>query len=318
MSAVSGSGAEEAVAPQSQAGFQQLYLLGHPVAHSKSPAMYNAAYERLGLPWHYGLADRATAEEAEALLRSRGFLAVNITTPYKPLALAAADALEPAAALAQGANLLIDHGGALRAYNVDGAGCVAYLRREQVPLAGARAVVCGTGPTALAILHELAEAGVGSLALLGRDGARTAAVLAAYSRRVDELAADGASLKAPLGAVALEALPYQEAAATIVAADLIVDATPLGMAAGDPAPFDTGLLSGRQVVLDVVYGHGTTALMAAARQAGCQAFDGRGMLVGQGVASLQAVCRAAGMEAGIALDELFALMAHAAGFDDLA
>ena len=65
---------------------ERLYILGHPVAHSKSPVMYNALYERLGLPWTYALADFAELDDARAFLDAREFLSVNITTPYKPLA----------------------------------------------------------------------------------------------------------------------------------------------------------------------------------------------------------------------------------------
>ena len=60
---------------------ERLYILGHPVAHSKSPVMYNALYERLGLPWTYALADFAELDDARAFLDAREFLSVNITTP---------------------------------------------------------------------------------------------------------------------------------------------------------------------------------------------------------------------------------------------
>ena len=79
---------------------QSLYLLGHPIAHSKSPVMYNAVYERLGLPWTYFPKDCATDDEARAFLDARDFLSVNITTPYKPLAFQAATAQAATAKLA--------------------------------------------------------------------------------------------------------------------------------------------------------------------------------------------------------------------------
>ena len=65
---------------------KDLFVLGHPVAHSKSPVMHNAAYQALGLPWVYGFADCATSEEAKEFLKSGQWLAINITMPYKPLA----------------------------------------------------------------------------------------------------------------------------------------------------------------------------------------------------------------------------------------
>ena len=63
---------------------ERLYILGHPVAHSKSPVMYNALYERLGLPWTYALADYAELDEARAFLDARDFLSVNIPISHWP------------------------------------------------------------------------------------------------------------------------------------------------------------------------------------------------------------------------------------------
>ena len=88
------------------------------------------------------------------------------------------------------------------------------------------------------------------------------------------------------------------------------------MKAGDPAPFDTALLSAGQTVFDVVYGHGETALARAARAAGCTFLDGAGMLVGQAVVTVGILRDIAGEEAlDIPEDELFRLMAQAAEFE---
>ena len=312
----SGQQATEASAASAE---QQLYVLGHPVGHSKSPAMYNAAYGQLGLPWHYGLMDCPTADEAERFLAARQFLSINVTTPYKPLAAAEADALAPEAQLARGANLLVREGATLVAHNVDGAGCVGYLLREGVAFGGALVAVCGTGPTALAIMHACLLEGAARVTLLGRDAARSQQVLAGYLATAEGVmqaakAPVADRLRAAYGQTLLEASAYGQAAAALAEADIVIDATPLGMAPGDPAPFDTALLRPGQTVFDVVYGHGTTALVAAARQAGARAFDGRGMLVAQAVATLRLVCAAAQVECAASFDELFATMAEAAGF----
>ena len=198
---------------------QPFFVLGHPVAHSKSPVMHNAAYRALGLPWEYGLADCATESEARAFLASDSWLGLNVTTPYKPLALEVATRCTAAAIIAQGANVLVrcdgcdarevcdvrrgsdgellvnsadapaateatnlllrhagcdaregcdarrDDGGSrdegdgvkLLADSTDGAGCVAFLRRSGIALEGARAVVCGTGPTSLSIMPPIQQ-----------------------------------------------------------------------------------------------------------------------------------------------------------------
>lgn len=303
---------------------EKLYLLGHPIAHSKSPAMYNAVYERLGLPWHYELADLATEEEARAFLEARDFLSVNITTPYKPHAFEAATHRAASAKLARGANLLVKHGEALIAYNTDGQGCVAYLERTGFAFGGATVVVCGTGPTALAILHACAVAGADEVVLVGRDKGRAQKVLQGY---VDELGdLSSAAIDLPAAQEGHRSLrqayddttfkfgSYATSTQVIGRADLVINATPLGMKEGDPAPFDTSLLSEGQRAFDVVYGHGETAFVAGARAVGCTVSDGAGMLVAQAVATVQIVTDLA--EAKVNLDnlDLFALMSQAANF----
>lgn len=281
-----------------------LFVLGHPVAHSKSPAMHNAAYRALGLDWEYGFADCPTEGEARAFLARRDWLALNVTMPWKPLAYQAATARTEEARLAGGANVLVRRGGDLLADNTDGKGCVAYLRRCGIEFAGACAVVCGTGPTSLAIMHAVAVAGAEQVVLLGRDEAKASRVLAGYRAH-----RNGAARTAHLFAGA-----YERHGEAIATADVILDATPLGMEQGDPAPFDTALLSAGQVVFDVVYGHGDTALMAAAREAGCAAYDGTGMLVAQAVETVHDIVGWLDVPADLTDVDLFSVMAQAAGF----
>ena len=307
--------------PQSE----RLCLLGHPVAHSKSPAMYNAVYGRLGLPWTYGLADCATEDEARALLEGRGFLSVNITTPYKPLAYEAATAKAASAKLALGANVLARKGDALIGYNTDGEGCVAYLERTGFSFAGKRVAVCGTGPTALSILHACSLAGADVALLVGRDKERTRQTLEGYVERFGLMATatidlpparpHHRSFRTAYERTTFKFGSYATSAKALASADLVVNATPLGMGQGDPAPFDTALLRPGQTVFDAVYGHGLTALMVAAREAGCAAFDGAGMLVAQAVATVFIVCDLAGIDVTLSESELFDLMVEAAGFD---
>ena len=312
----------QASQPQQQP--QRLYLLGHPVAHSKSPAMYNAVYERLGLSWEYALADCATQEEAQLLLDARDFLSVNITTPYKPLAYQAATAKAASAKLALGANLLVRKGDALIGYNTDGQGCIAYLERTGFSFAGKRVAVCGTGPTALSILHASALAGADVALLVGRDKERTRRTLEGYVERFGLMATatidlpparpHHRSFRTAYERTVFKFGSYSTSEKALASADLVVNATPLGMGEGDPAPFDVSLLRPRQTVFDAVYGHGATALLAAAREAGCTVFDGAGMLVAQAVATVLTVCDLAGVDVPLDEDELFDLMAQAAGF----
>lgn len=284
---------------------EQAYVLGHPVGHSKSPAMHNAAYKALGIDWEYGFADREAEPDARAFLRDRSWRALNVTMPWKPLAYELADSRSVAADLAQGANVLVNWDGQLHADNTDGKGCVSYLQRCGVRFDGARVVVCGTGPTSLAIMHACVQAGCAHATLLGRDAEKARRSLAFYR---DRSAAAQAGAEFAAGS-------YEEAAEALADATLIVDATPLGMKPGDPAPFDTSVLAAGQVVFDVVYGHGETALVAAARAAGCTTYSGEGMLVAQAVETVQDIASITGAFAVPAQTDLFSVMAEAAGFD---
>ena len=266
--------------------------------------MHNAAYRALGLNWEYGFADRASEADARVFLNVRNWRALNVTMPWKPLAYELATDRSDAADLAQGANVLVNWGSRVYADNTDGKGCVAYLQRCGINFDGAQVVVCGTGPTSLAIMHACARAGASQVALLGRDSEKAQRTLAAYTERLRET---------PEG-VAFLAGSYDECAEALQGASLVVDATPLGMHEGDPAPFDTALLSSGQTVFDVVYGHGETALVQAARDAGCQVYDGEGMLVAQAVETVKDIADITGAFAVPNHLDLFAIMAEAAGF----
>lgn len=303
---------------------KSLYIVGHPVTHSKSPVMYNALYSNLGLPWHYDFMDIADASSAQKFLNGDDYLSVNITTPYKPEAFEAAEIKAASATLAKGVNLLINKEGHKLGYNVDGVGCVEFLEHMGIEFKDAQVVVCGTGPTALSILHACAQAGASTITLLGRDKNRACDVLTEYVDNYRHLA----STAIPLPSANEKHLSFVEAyehaefkfgtyatsTKALSAADVIIDATVLGMKDGDPAPFDTSLLREGQVVLDTVYGHGTTALVAAARECGCRVFDGAGMLVSQAVLSATIVCEVENVELDKSYAELFDIMAKAANF----
>lgn len=309
---------------------EKLYIVGHPVAHSKSPEMYNAAYKKMGLDWVYDKMDLPDHDAALEFLKSGDYLSVNITTPYKPDAFEAADALGATARLAKGVNLLASKDGKRVGYNVDGQGCIAYLERAGVVFKGKKVAVCGTGPTALSIVHACAIAGAKDILLLGRDKERARRILQRYVEDFRHLvstaivfpgAADGVdghlSFKEAFENAEFKFGTYDTSTKAIAAADVIIDATVLGMNEGDPAPFDTALLNKDQAVMDTVYGHGTTALIAAAQECGCRNFDGAGMLVSQAAITASIVCEVAGVDTDLSYNDLFDIMAKAADFNNL-
>lgn len=303
---------------------EKLYILGHPIAHSKSPVMYNALYPKLGLDWEYGFMDLPDKEEARHFIEARDYLSINITTPFKPLAYECADYKAASAQLARGANLLVVRDGNLIAYNTDGQGCVSFLEHENVVFADRKVAVCGTGPTSLSILIAAVQAGASEVLLLGRDKSRAQAEISKSLDTYEHLASTAIDMPSPTDGHPSFVEAYERAdfkfgsygtsTQAIAAADIIIDATPLGMKEGDPAPFDVSLLHAGQVVLDTVYGHGETALVRGAQEAGAQVFSGAGMLVGQAVVSATIVCEVSDVELDMSYDEMFSLMTGAADF----
>lgn len=193
---------------------------------------------------------------------------------------------------------------------------------------GKRVVVCGTGPTALSILHACAIAGADVLLLLSRDKERARSVLDGLSLNVSagwptppsiSPAMKEGHRQLPRGLHEADVqvrAPIPPRRGALGSADIIINATPVGMKPDDPAPFDTGLLRPGQVVMDAVYASGRTKLVTDALQADCKAaFNGGGMLVAQAVASALIVSDIAEVKIPYSEAELFNLMADAAGFD---
>ena len=229
-------------------------LLGRTLGHSFSPMIHAS----LGSA-PYALIEREPDDVAH-FIREGDWHGINVTIPYKRLAAELADEVSERVRRLGVANTLVRRpDSTIFADNTDGKGCVSYLQRCGVRFDGARVAVCGTGPTSLAIMHACVQAGCAQAALLGRSAEKAQHALAFYRDRA----------AAAQSGVELSAGSYGEAAEALAGATLIVDATPLGMKPGDPAPFDTSLLAAGQVVFDAVYGHGETALVAAARAAGC-------------------------------------------------
>ena len=208
--------------------------------------------------------------------------------------------------LVQGVNVLVNWAGRVYADNTDGKGCVSYLERCGAQFQGMQVAICGTGPTSLSIMHACASAGASRVCLLGRDLARARNVLDGYLNRAAPTERGNPFVAFAYDRAGLEALGESS---------VIIDATSLGMKPGDPAPFDTGVLHAGQTVLDVVYGHGRTALIAAAEEAGCVAHDGAGMLVAQAVETVRDIAEVTGSFSIPSHMDLFAIMASAAGFD---
>jgi shikimate dehydrogenase len=241
-------------------------VIGWPVSHSLSPAMHNAAFAALGIPWVYVPFAVPPREVATALngLRALGMRGVNVTIPHKQAAAAAVERLTTEAeALGSVNTVLVAEDGALVGHSTDGTGFLRTLREEGCDPAGIRVTVVGAGGAARAIVGALLAAGATSVSVIARNPAHAQWV--------------GSQERASL-------LPWESLAASAATADLLVNATPVGMAghAEGETVVPAAVLRAGQWVCDLVYTPRRTRLLLAAEERGCRTIEGVGMLVHQG------------------------------------
>jgi shikimate dehydrogenase len=246
----------------------RLVLLGHPVTHSLSPQIQNAALRTAGIPLEYVAVDVAPAQLRATLraLRTEG-AAGNVTIPHKQAAFSICDHVTNVAQLAEAVNTFWVQDGALIGDNTDVAG-FDFAARELLDSAQvdhpARIALIGTGGAASAVAAAVSAWEGAELVIWGRTPARAAAL----AQRFECAHAEAVLLTAMKGA------------------DLVINATPMGML-DDALPVPISALPRKCPVLDLVYRRGETAWVRAARDAGHPASDGLPMLVEQAARSFR-------------------------------
>jgi shikimate dehydrogenase len=243
----------------------RLGVVGWPVAHSRSPAIHNAALKALGLTdWRYQLLPVAPELFAETVtaLPPAGFRGVNVTIPHKQAALALADEPTPVARAIGAANTLtFGDGGQIRADNTD---APALTQALPFSAAGKDVMILGAGGSARAAVWALLDAG--------------AAVVRVYNRTAERARA----LCEELGGTAV---------GRIEAADVLVNCTSIGLDAGtDPfkeLPLTADELANFACVVDLVYSDSETNLVQAARARAIPVVDGLELLVAQAALSFE-------------------------------
>ena len=255
-------------------------VIGTPVGHSLSPAIHNIVYRAADVDWSYSAIECPT--EADALhqidLVRMGHLdGINITMPYKKLAMEQADLVDASAVAAGGANVLVRRGKDLCAYNTDGLGAVdAIVRAADLDVTKVYACVCGTGPTSSSIACALAMSGAKSVTVFSRSAAKAASAV----RHM-------ASCLEPEQAAVLHPATYDDVFRIVPGCNVFVDATPRGMNPDDEPIISPSFFHEGQVVMDVVYAHGLTRIVDGAREQGAIAIDGGEMLVGQAALAIE-------------------------------
>jgi shikimate dehydrogenase len=241
-------------------------IIGHPVAHSRSPLIHGYWLNHYGIDGHYGREDVAPAAFAEFLghLADHGYAGANVTLPHKEAAFAAVDEADPAARALGALNTVWLQDGRLHGANTD---VIGFLADLDARLAGwdqrtSHAVVLGAGGAARGIVYGLLQRRIDRVSVVNRSVQRAEQLAAQFGRQV--IAADW------------QALP-----ALLAGADLLVNTTSLGMAGQPPLDIDLAALPARAAVADIVYVPLETGLLRAARARGHAAIDGLGMLLHQ-------------------------------------
>ncbi len=244
-------------------------VIGHPVAHSKSPNVHGYWLRKYGLKGHYIPMDIEPDKLADLLprLADLGFVGANVTIPHKEKVMEIADLITDRATLIGAANTLIFRkDGRIHADNTDGYGFIENIR-QAVPDWNPRtgpAVVFGAGGASRAVLATLLDVGVPQILLTNRTRIRAEKLKEDFGNRI-------------------QVVEWVQAGNVLEDADLVVNTTSLGMT-GKPemrVPLD-GLKPGA-VVNDLVYSPLKTRLLATAEESGCRVVDGLGMLLHQAV-----------------------------------
>ncbi|HMJ37716.1 MAG TPA: shikimate dehydrogenase [Baekduia sp.] len=247
---------------------RRVALIGRPLRRRHSQVMHDAAFAANGIDARYDLREIEAGEVADFVAQARGpeWLGFQITAPYKRDVMALLDAVEPEAEAIGAVNsVLRAPDGTLVGFNTDAPGFAAAVRRDLgMELGGARVVVAGAGGAAHAVAHAAVSAGAAEVRVVSR----TLEPAQALADRVGGVVAGRLDDRALPGALA--------------AADLLVNATTVGMLTPGVV-VDPALLGEHAAVFDLVYVPLETELLRAARERGLRAAGGAGMVVAQAV-----------------------------------
>lgn len=260
-----------------------LALIGSPVGHSGSPAMYNYSFERLGLDYAYVAFDIKEEQVKEALdamrlFRMRG---CNVTMPDKTKAAKHVDELSPAAEIIGAVNTIVNDDGKLKGYITDGEGFVNNLKDHGIDVRGKKITVAGGGGAATAIQVQCALDGAREITIFNLKDAFFGRTLET-AEKIKKAAPD---ITVNVYDIADTAKMTKE----IQSSDIFVNATIVGMRPmeNESVVKDLNAFRRELVVCDAVYNPEETKLLREAKEAGCTCIGGKGMLLWQGVSAFK-------------------------------
>jgi shikimate dehydrogenase len=250
---------------------RRVYLIGHPIGHSVSPAMQNAGLRSIGLDWNYELLDTTPRELAGAVARLRAddCVGANVTIPHKRAIVRWLDGVTPRARAIDAVNTIIKKDGKLIGDNTDSYGFAASLNDARVDPYDKRVAIFGAGGAARAAAFTVAEAGAGRITILNRSMPHARALVKFLAASFPTLAVEVNDERA------------------LVNAHLIVNATPVGMwPHQDKSPMRSAFPADATAI-DLVYRPLETRFLRQAAREGAQTVGGISMLVYQGAAAFK-------------------------------
>ncbi len=242
-------------------------IFGYPIDHTLSPLMHNAAFREMGLnncymPFQVSPEDLPDAVKS---IRCLNLLGVNITIPHKEKVVSLLDEVNEEAQFIGAVNTIVNKEGILTGYNTDGRGFMSSLDENNISADGKNIVIIGTGGAARAVSYYLSEK-ASQLSLFD-------ITIPKARNLVDDLKMIRNNIK------------LLETIEDIGKPDIVINATPLGMKADDPLPFNPDIITPDTVVCDLVYKK--TKLLQEADKRGAKNIDGSGMLLWQGVLAFE-------------------------------
>lgn len=256
---------------------RRVVLIGHPVGHSLSGSMQQAAFDAAGVDARYELWDRAPLELPDAIaeIRAEEFLGANVTIPHKEKAVPLVDKTTDEAHATGAVNTITKDGKRLIGHNTDVAGFTyaldALVGKQKMPR---QAVVLGAGGGARAVVFGLVREGFQRVVVFNRHLHRGEGLVRFFGRSAAHME--------------LRAMPWHESVleAELSKTKVLVNATSVGLDPND-TPIPGELIPPDLLVLDLIYNPAPTRLMREAEAAGCQVMNGEGMLLYQGAAAFE-------------------------------
>jgi shikimate dehydrogenase len=254
-------------------------VLGHPIGHTLSPIMHNRSIAALGMDAIYLAFDAPPDRLMEILpaMRDMGFRGVNLTVPLKEVAFRGVDELDVSSELSGSVNTIefLDDG-RLRGHSTDGYGFVTALKESSgLSLPGQSVFVLGCGGAGRAVAITCADEGASRVVVSDIDAARADKVVEEIQALSDSITVESAGT---------DTADWATAAAR---ADLVIQATPVGMKPEDAPLLTREAFHKGQMVFDLIYMYPETGIMTEALAAGAKAANGLGMLLHQGARSFE-------------------------------